>query len=80
VTNPPKLLLALAASSAVLLAGCAAGGTSSNVLPPNAQIYYFRGFERIDKDYLYRYACADPDLRLECSCMSRLSPTCDCRC
>jgi len=78
--NPRKLLLPLAASSAVLLAACAGGGTSLKLSPSNGQIYYFHGFERIDRDYLYRYACADPHLKLECTCMSRLAPTCDCRC
>ena len=75
-----NLLLLLAASSAVLLAACASGGQSLNGPPPNGQIYYFRGYARIDADYLNRYACTDPHLLLKCTCTSRLARYCDCRC
>jgi hypothetical protein len=78
--NPRKLLLSLAASSSALLGGCTSGGQSLNVSPPNSQIYYFRGYARVDTDYLYRYACTDPHLLLQCTCTSKLAHYCDCRC
>ena len=77
--NPRKLLLSLAASSSALLGGCTSGG-QLNVSPPNSQIYYFRGYARVDTDYLNRYACTDPHLMLQCSCTSKLAHYCDCRC
>ena len=77
--NPRKLLLSLAASSSALLGGCMSGG-QLNVSPPNSQIYYFRGYARVDTDYLNRYACTDPHLMLQCSCTSKLAHYCDCRC
>jgi hypothetical protein len=73
-------LLSLAASSVLLLAACATGGQPLNVAPPNSQIYYFRGYARVDTDYLNRYACSDPHLMLKCSCESRVARYCDCRC
>jgi len=78
--SPRKLPLSLAASSAVLLGACTSGGQSLNVAPPNSQIYYFRGYARVDTEYLNRYACADSRLILKCSCTSRLARYCDCRC
>jgi len=80
VVSPRTLKLSLAACSAVLLGACTGGGQSLNVSPPNSQIYYFRGYAQIDTDYLSRYACADTRLLLKCSCTSRLSRYCDCRC
>ncbi|HVP70579.1 MAG TPA: hypothetical protein VMS45_04585 [Gemmatimonadaceae bacterium] len=78
--SPRNLLLSLAASSTVLLAACASGGQPLNVSPPNSPIYYFRGYARVDTDYLNRYACTDPHLLLKCTCESRLARYCDCRC
>ena len=78
--NPRKLLSSLAVSSAVLLAACTTGGQPLNVSPSNSQIYYFRGYERVDTDYLDRYACTDPHLLLKCTCASKLAHYCDCRC
>ena len=46
--SPRKLLCSLAASSAVLIAACTAGGQPLNVSPPNPEIYYFRGYARVD--------------------------------
>jgi|KBSMisStandDraft_5_1062788.scaffolds.fasta_scaffold354150_2 hypothetical protein len=78
--NPRKLLRSLAVSSAVLLAACAGGGQSLQVSPPNSQIYYFRGYARVDVDYLNRYACRDSHLLLKCNCDSKLARYCDCTC
>jgi hypothetical protein len=78
--NPRKLLRSLAVSSAVLLAACSSGGQSLSVSPPNSQIYYFRGYAHVDRDYLKRYACTDPHLVPKCTCDSRLARYCDCRC
>lgn len=78
--SPRKPLLSLTASSAVLLGACTSGGQSLNVPQPNRQIYYFRGYARVDTEYLDRYACADPRVVLKCSCTSRLAQYCDCRC
>ena len=80
MTSPRKLKLSLAASSAVLLGACASGGQSLNVSPPNPQIYYFRGYARVDADYLNRYACAESRLIPHCTCDSKLARYCDCRC
>ena len=76
----PRKLLSLAGSSAVLLAACTSGGQPLNVSPSNGPIYYFRGYARVDTDYLNRYACADPHVVLKCNCESRVSHHCDCRC
>lgn len=76
--NARKLLFL--ASSSVLLAACTSGGQSLNVSSPNPEIYYFRGYARVDTDYLNRYACTDPHLMLKCSCASKLARYCDCRC
>ena len=78
--NPRSMLPSLAASSAVLLAACTSGGQSLNVSPPNPEIYYFRGYARVDTSYLDRYACTDSHLMLKCSCTSKLAHYCDCRC
>ena len=78
--SPRNLLLSLATSSAGLLAACASGSQPLNVPPPNSQIYQFRGYARVDTDYLARYACTDPRLVLKCSCASKLARYCDCRC
>jgi hypothetical protein len=50
------------------------------VSPPNSQIYYFRGYARVDVDYLNRYACRDSHLLLKCNCDSKLARYCDCTC
>jgi hypothetical protein len=78
--NPRKLLLSLAASSAALLAACTSGGQSLNVVPLNPQVYYFRGYARVDTDFLNRYACVDPHLIPLCTCTSKVARYCDCRC
>jgi hypothetical protein len=77
----PRKLLSLSAFSAVLLGACTSGGESLNVVTPqNGQIYYFRGYARVDTDYLDRYACTDRRLLLKCTCTSKLARYCDCRC
>jgi hypothetical protein len=78
--NPHKLLRSLAASSSVLLTACAGGGQSLQLSPSNGPTYYFRGYARVDVDYLSRYACRDPHLLLQCNCDSKLGHYCDCRC
>jgi hypothetical protein len=76
----PRNLLSLAASSVVLLAACTSGGQPLNMSPPNSPIYYFRGYARVDTDFLNRYACADSRLILQCTCESKVARYCDCRC
>jgi hypothetical protein len=72
----------LAALSASLLSACATGGEpfTASAAPPDRQIYYFTGFATVDKDYINRYACKDDRVTLVCSCQSRLTRSCDCRC
>jgi hypothetical protein len=48
--------------------------------PPNPDVYYFRGYARVDTEYLKRYACTDPHLLLKCFCTSKLAHDCDCLC
>jgi len=78
--NPLALVRPLVTSSAVLLAACTGGGQPLGAAPPNREIYYFRGYARVDVDYLNRYACTDPHLLLQCSCTSKVARYCDCRC
>jgi len=79
--SPRNLLRPLVASLAVLLAACTTGGQSLSVSPPlNPEVYYFRGYARVDTEFLNRYACSDPHLLLKCTCTSRLARYCDCRC
>jgi hypothetical protein len=84
------------AAIALLLGGCSAlGGNSAataytpsstlsmSLVPPNSSpsIYYLRdGVPRsVRRDFVSRYACAS-GAPLACTCMSRLSEACDCRC
>jgi len=77
--NPGKLLT-VATLLLASLGACTSGGQSLSLSPPNNQIYYFRGYARVDTDYLNRYACTDPHLMLKCSCESKVARYCDCRC
>ena len=88
--------IAQLAAIAFMLAGCSTVGGSSRTpggatpsthaisfapQSPQPSIYYLTNSvpHTVQKDYIDRYACASR-VPLACTCMSRLSESCDCRC
>ena len=88
--------LAPSAAIALLLGGCGTLGGNSvapgyapssiramSLAPstPSPSIYYLRDGvpHSVQRDFVSRYACAS-GAPLACTCMSRLSEACDCRC
>jgi hypothetical protein len=69
----------LAVMSAAPLFGCAAA-EPSGLSSLGSQPYFLGAVPRpVDRDYLYRYACADGE-PVVCRCDSLLGRTCDCQC